>query len=401
MATILALLTVTPGIQPDTATYLAFDPQRGVIYPLLLDLFRHAAPADSFLNWVARFQGACIATTAAFFALRIGHILNLDRAWRYFLFLLISLPGLFFAGNILTEPLLYAGVSLFWVCFLEYYLAPGIWRALSLAFFCALLVIFRPQLLPLAVFFGMIELWQFARRQQLIHVGTLVFLLVSLVAANTVQNHILVRLTGSSHIASTLGRHVLTNMLYVAHPEDAAMFSDSGQRTLFQKALQLAEEKGYTQRKWDKTASHIPMSINRIYTEAVVPLCSELARVSEGGEDSADGLALKMGLTLLNKRTPEYLNLLFRKVYDSQPLFYSLIAVLLALGLIHSNRTNTWQGRFMGLVVFGTAMGILPYLLLVTLDNRYVFPLEYPLLAWVAALGASLQRQEKLDNTAR
>lgn len=393
VATTLALLAVSPGVQPDTASYLKFSPERGILYPLLLDFFRLAAPSGSALAWVARFQGACIAAAAAFFALRVGHLLNLDKAWRYVLYLLITLPGLGFAGNILTEPLTYAGVSLFWVLCLEHSLAPGLWRALAVALFSALLILHRPHLLPLVAFFGLVQLWGLARHRRLIHAGALGLLVLSLVAANTVQNHVRAELTGDSRVASTLGSHVLANMLYVAHPEDAALFREEGQRKVFQEALRLSEEKGYTRLKWDKTASHIATSINRVFYEAVLPLCNEEVRLNGKGGESADALALKMGLTLLGKRWPEYLGLLFRKVYDAQPLFYGLTAVLMALGLAHAKRTGAWQGRFLAMVALGTAASILPYLLLVFLDKRFVFPVEYPILVWVTALGASLLGQ--------
>ncbi|PKN08914.1 MAG: hypothetical protein CVU73_06700 [Deltaproteobacteria bacterium HGW-Deltaproteobacteria-8] len=399
VATTLALCSVSPDIQPDTASYLRFSPERGILYPLLLDLFRLTTPPDSTLAWVARFQGACIAAAAAFFAFRVGRLLSLGKTWYHLLYLLIALPGVAFAGNILTEPLTYAGVILFWVLNLQYYLAPGIWRALCLALLSALLVIHRPHMLPLVAFSGLVQLWGFARHRRLIHAKALVLLVLSLVAANTTQNHVRVMLTGDPHIASTVGSHILANMIYVAHPEDSALFSDEGQRRVFQKAIRLADVKGYTRQKWDKTASHIPTSIHRLFYEAVLPLCNEEILLNGNGGDSADLLALKMGLTLLGKRWPEYLSLLLRKTYDSQPFFYALTVVLMALGLAHAKRTGAWQGRFLAIVVIGTALSVLPYLLLITLDKRFVFPVEYPILIWVTALGASLlgQTRTRLD----
>ncbi len=92
VAATLALLAVSPGIQPDTISYLAIQPERGILYPLLLEFFRLTMPPDTAMAWVARFQGACIAAAAAFFALRVGRLLSLDQTWRHALYLLIALP---------------------------------------------------------------------------------------------------------------------------------------------------------------------------------------------------------------------------------------------------------------------------------------------------------------------
>jgi hypothetical protein len=383
LAATAALLSRPPGLQSDSASYIGFFPERTLLYPLLLSLAKSVSSAETYLAWVARAQGAAIAAAAAFLAVRMRRTLGLSRSWGYALYLLMVLPAIYFAGFILTEPLSYAGLALFWALFLEMHHEPRTGIALKLAVLCAVLFLHRPHLIMLSALLGLWLAWRWLQTRKREFVTGCLALLVCIAAAYGTHGALLKRLTGRDAVQSSIGRHLLVNMLYLSSPADAEIFPDDLRRGLMDRCTAMAAANGWTSAQG---GGRIFQAIGGLYIHVVQP---ELAKVWPD-VDEADRSARDMGLVLLRRHWAGYLRLICQKVYYGEPMFYALTALAAALALAHRLRTGARQGEFFVMVACYAALNVVPNLVFNVLDLRYSFLGDLFVLICGAGVGASL-----------
>ena len=253
----------------------------------------------------------------------------------------------------------------------------------------------RPQLVYLLVFHGLWRagLWLGERsRRNLLQFGALA---LALLLGLQLQSAVRQAWTGDAKAVPPIGAHMLSTLLYIAAPEDAALFADPTEREVFTKTLALAEANGRTWRQWDTTACHYTNSLTWIYTNAVRPLCTSAAQsglASSKIEATAKGdrLALIMALRLAAAHPVNYAKLMARKLYDAQPLFALLSVCLTALGLAHAHRTGQKEGIFYALVTLQLCLCYALFLPLGGMERRYTFLAESFQIVWAVALGAGL-----------
>jgi hypothetical protein len=391
---LVALILRAPVLQPDSAGYIAHSPERGVVYPAILDVLRYFF-GDGYLAWTARIQGLGIGAAAFYFVQGVGARLGLGANWRMMLFALLTLPSLYFSSQILAEPLAYAGLMCYWALLLEDFYAPHTRRSLGLCVLCVFLWLLRPQLVYLLVFHGLWRagLWLGQRsRANLLQLGALV---LALVLGAQLQGAVRQAWTGNAKAVPPVGAHMLSTLLYISAPEDAALFVDPVQREIFTEALGQAEANGRTLRQWDTTACHYTNSLTWMYTNVVRPLCNAAAQRELGAPGAeavarGDRLALVMALRLALAHPVNYGKLMARKLYDAQPMFALLSVCLAVLGLAHAHRTGQREGVFYALVTVQLCLCYALFLPLGGMERRYTFLAESFQVVWAVALGAGM-----------
>jgi len=394
VATAMALLALPPEIQPDTSSYLAHSPERAPLYPYLLDLFRALfGQGAGAWTWLARAQTASLAAACAFFAQRLGRALGLSLAWRHALFLLLALPGLKFAAALLTEPLGYVLLLVFWALLAEQVLT-GRDRRVWLCAFCGLGLLLRPQFVFLPVFLGVILLLRALFRRDgasLVGLALLALVLAGVVAVRGAENQ---ARYGTFSTASSGGVHLLSSLLYIAAAGDAAAIADPVARQLFLDALAQAQARRLTRATWDKSRAHFDVAMEGLVFDVVRPALSQRVAAADAGLAGQarleDSLAMSAAAPLLAHMPGRFIELLARKFYDGQPFYYALIVMggLLALG--QGLRDGSRPCLLFAMATLHSCLSYGVILLAGVYSLRYILPAEAILLAVAVAVGLSL-----------
>ena len=394
VATAVALLALPPEIQPDTASYLAHSPERAPLYPYLLDLFRALfGPGPGAWVWLARLQTASLAAASAFFARHLGRALDLSLAWRNALFLLLALPGLKFAAVLITEPLGYVLLIVFWALLAEQVLT-GRDRRLWLCALCGLGLLLRPQFVFLPVFLGVILFVRALYRRDgasLVGLALLALVLAGVVAlrgAETQARH------GAFSTASSGGVHLLSSLLYIAEAGDAAAIPDPAARELFLDTLSRAQARRLTRASWDKSRAHFDVAMEGLVFDVVRPaLGLRVAAADAGPAGQArleDSLAMSVAAPLLEHMPGRFIGLLARKFYDGQPFYYALIVIGGLLALARSLRAGSRPCLLFAMATLHSCLSYGVILLAGVYSLRYILPAEAILLAVAVAVGGAL-----------
>lgn len=392
LATAAALLALPPEIQPDTASYLGHSPERAPLYPYLLDLFR-ALFSEGMPVWLARLQTASLVAASAFFSIRVGRALGLGLLWRCLLFLMLSLPGLKFAAVLLTEPLGFSLLIVFWALLAEDVLL-GRSRCVWLCLLCGLGLLLRPQLLFLPVFLGLLLLGRtFCRRDRasLASLALLALVMVGAVALRGADNQMRYNTFST---ASSGGIHLLSSLLYIADPADAAAIREPAACELFLAALAKAEARQLTRAHWDKSRSHFDVAMEGLVFEVVRPTLAEFVGPEAGGSSAGqallqDRLAMSAALPLLKNMPDRFIGLLARKVYDGQPFYYALVVITGALALAYGLGSGARPAQLYALAALHSCLSYGVILLAGVYSLRYILPAEAILLALAVAVGRS------------
>lgn len=393
VAATVALLSMSPEIQPDTASYIAHSPERAPLYPYLLDLFRALFGEGLAAQiWLAHLQTAGLVAACAFFALRVGRALGLSLPLRHVLFLMLALPGLKFASVLLTESLGYTLIIAFWALLAEDVLIGRNHRT-WLCILCGLGVLLRPQFLFLPVFLGTFLLVRLACRRDGASVLSLVLLAVIMAGAVTLRGAENKVRHGSFATASSGGIHLLSSLLYISVPADASALSDPVARGLFEQVQAEAEARQLTRRYWNASRAHFEDALVGLVFDVVRP---ELAARMPAGLNASeralreDQLAMSTALPLLAHMPGRYLELLSRKLYDGQPFYYALLVLGGALCFAHSLRTGSRPTLLLGLAAAHSCLSYGVILLVGSYALRYIFPAEAVYLTLTLAVGLRL-----------
>jgi len=393
VALALVLLAVSPEVQPDTGSYLGHSPERAPLYPYILDAFLALFGEGSAFAWLARTQAACLIAACAFLATRVGRALALDVPWRHVLFLILALPGLKFVAVILTEPLGYALLVVFWTLLAEEVLTARATHSWKLSALCALGLLLRPQLLFLPALLGVFWVAQALVRRDgasLVRLGVLLLCLGAVMGIRGGENQLR---HGSFSTASSGGIHLLSSLLYIAVPADAAAIHEPAAREFFLDTLARAEARHLTRAHWDKSRAHFDVAMERIVFDVVRPAFKEHVALKVGQAGQAqfeDRLAMSAAVPLLVHMPGRYLVLLARKAYDGQPFYYALVVLTGALALAHGLRAGSRPALLFAMAALHSCMSYGVILLAGVYSLRYILPAEAILLALTLAVGRAL-----------
>jgi hypothetical protein len=388
------LLALPPELQPDTASYLSHSPERGPVYPYLLDLFLRLFGQGTGYTLLARFQAAGLLVASAFFAHQVGRALGLGTGWRQVLFLMLALPGLKFASVLLTEPLGYALLIIFWAVFAGQVIeAATARRDWLLAALCGLCLLLRPQMIFLPAFLGLVLLLRCTLQRDRAAFLGLAALLLCLAGATLLRGLDNQSRHGSFATASSGGVHLLSSLLYIAQAEDAAAITDPEARSLFLAANAKAEAAGLTRRQWDHSRAHFDMCMDKLVFEVVRPSLTEALPKDLSPAQAAlgaDKLAMSAALPLLSHMPGRYMILLARKVYDGQPFYYALALISGGLALALALRTGSAPAQLYAWAVLHSCLAYGVVLLVGVYSLRYILPSEAILLALAVGVGRAL-----------
>lgn len=386
----LAIFALPVQIHPDSATYLGHAQHRPPLYPYILDLFRAAFGEPDALAWVARLQVLAIAGAALLFSCQLTAMAALPALATPVLYLLLVLPGLKFATAILTEPLCYALLLLFWSRLVLEASRPEPGRNWALPALAATALLLRPQFLFLPVFLAVYYLVGLAgkgRRQAakgLLLLALCLGVSFGLRGLENAQRH------GSFAAPSSGAAHLLATLAYVAVPGDERAFADEERRGLLREIVRRGGERGLTQEHWGMSRDHYDTSLNQLE-----PLVEEVLALHAQSPDrrepvSAERLAGSMAVSLLTHMPLRYLGLLARKFYDGQPFYYALVAMAGVLGAVHARRSGGGLGRLLWLAALHSWLSYGVVLATGAYGLRYLMPAEMIFLAVALAVGLRL-----------
>ncbi len=305
---------------------------------------------------------------------------------------MLALPGLKFASAILTEPLGYVLLILFWMLFSEEVLQPSSRRPWPLPVLCGVCLLLRPQLVYLPVFLGLCLLVRLVTQRDRFSVASLVLLTVCLAGATGLRGLDNVQRNGGFTTASTGGVHLLASLVYVAIPEDAQAFEDALSRRIFQAALLRAEAAHYTRQHWGMSRAHfeevMPNLVPLVYGAVVeaLPMQNSAALSVAATERWSSSL----GLRLLAHMPSRYAAFLSRKFYDGQPFYYALLGLSGALALGLSLQVGSRPALLYALASLHSFLSYGVNWLVGGYSLRYLLPADAILLALAAAVGGAL-----------
>lgn len=338
-----------PVLSPDSDSYLSMSPIRSPGYPLFLSL-HFLIFGEGNLYSVLVSQTIINIAAIYFISKTLKDIFRLSE-WTgvllAFLFLIPCLPP-FLTGaaiNYTTCVILAEGLSYPLFLGVFSFILKGVLNknntALLVSFFLtSLLVLIRPQfvfMLPLLlIILGYISLFQRNHfRILLLAIG-----LGSSIASYLILERAYYYLAhGKSEHIPFIGLQLVVQPLFLASPNDEALFLTSPERDLFRSTLQEMSAKGLTLDQLRKTslphehpdARHFMAAYNPICHGIVSPLMAH--HLMEKDVFQRDALLTKIALTLIKVHPISYLKLYGSNIFYANIRSYPFLFILGALSL--------------------------------------------------------------------